>query len=96
MVSWDIVCRPIKAGGLGILNRHNMSTALLTKWVARPPDLGEGSPLCHPHVLHVDFSDACRGAAAPRECHAECFLAWDRPWQGRCPCGLELGVPAFC
>ena len=35
MVSWEIACKPIKAGGLGILDIHNMSTTLLTKWVAR-------------------------------------------------------------
>ena len=35
MVSWDMVCRPTKEGGLGILDIHNMSTTLLTKWVAR-------------------------------------------------------------
>ena len=35
MVSWDIVCKPIKAQGLGILDIHNMSNTLLTKWVAR-------------------------------------------------------------
>ena len=44
-----------------------------------PPGPDEGSPLRHPNVLHVGFSDACRGAAAPRECHAEFFLAWGRP-----------------
>ena len=30
-----------------------------------------------------------------RECHTEFFLAWGQPWKGRCPCCLELGVPAF-
>ena len=32
--AWDITCRPIKAGGLGILDIQNMSMTLLTKWVA--------------------------------------------------------------
>ena len=31
MVSWDIVCGPIKARDLGTLNIHNMNTTLLTK-----------------------------------------------------------------
>ena len=31
LVLWDVVCKPIKAGGLEILDTQNMSTALLTK-----------------------------------------------------------------
>ena len=37
------------------------------------PSPGKGSPLCHSNVLHVGFSSACRGVAAPRGCHAEFF-----------------------
>ena len=35
MVSRDVVCRPIKQGGFGILHVQSMNTALLTKWVTR-------------------------------------------------------------
>ena len=35
MVTWDIACRLIKATELGILDIHNMSITLLTKWVAK-------------------------------------------------------------
>ena len=35
MVSWDIVCQPIKRGGLGILHVQIMNTALLMKWVTK-------------------------------------------------------------
>ena len=35
MVSWDVICRPIKRGGLGILHVQSMNTALFTKWVTR-------------------------------------------------------------
>ena len=35
LVSWDNVCRPIQARGLGILDIHKMNTVLLAKWVVR-------------------------------------------------------------
>ena len=35
LVLWANVCRPIQAGGLGILDSQKMNTALLEKWVAR-------------------------------------------------------------
>ena len=34
MVSWDFICRPTNAGGLGILDAQTMNMVLLTKWVA--------------------------------------------------------------
>ena len=34
-MSWDNVCRPIQARGLGILDIHKMNTTLISKWVAR-------------------------------------------------------------
>ena len=61
-----------------------------------PPSPGEGSPLRHPNVLHVGFSDACKGAVAPRECHVELFSGVRRTQVGGCPCCLELNVPAIC
>ena len=35
LVSWDSACRPIKVGGLSILDIHKMNMTLLAKWVAR-------------------------------------------------------------
>ena len=35
LVSWASVCRPIQAGGLGILDLQKMNTVVLATWVAR-------------------------------------------------------------
>ena len=57
----------------------------LARKVAVPrgtPSPSEGNPLRHSNVLHVDFPDACKGAVAPRGCHAEFFLAGGKLCQG--------------
>ena len=35
MVSWDVVCRCTKVGGLGVLDAQIMNMSFLMKWVAR-------------------------------------------------------------
>ena len=49
-------------------------------WGPSSPD--EGSPLRHSNILHVGFSDACKGVETPRGCHAKFSLARGRLCQG--------------
>ena len=70
---------------------------MLTRKAAVPrglPSPGEGSPLHHSNVLHIGFSDVCKGAAAPRGCHAEFFLA--RGWLCRGGGGAFVAWSSVC
>ena len=35
LVAWEIVCQPVKQGGLGVHQLQHNNTALLSKWVHR-------------------------------------------------------------
>lgn len=42
MVRWEIVCKPIAQGGLGIRSGDKVNKALLGKWLWRLGELGQG------------------------------------------------------
>ena len=35
LVAWDVVCRPLHSGGLGVLHMQSMNLVLLTRWAGR-------------------------------------------------------------
>ena len=55
----------------------------------RLTSFGEGSPLCHPDLFYVSFSNAGGGMTPTRGGHDELFLAKDRGWR---PCHMEHGL----